>query len=86
MNPPIDPVALYHEFEEKPFRPRRVHLTSGEFFDIVSRRHVMIREEYLDIGIQAVGEAFGICEELVPVAFTEIERFELLPVVEQTNC
>lgn len=79
MNQPIDPVRLCHEFAEVPFRPRRVYLTDGEPIDIVSRRHVMVGEDYLGIGIQAVGELPGICETLVMLPFDAIDRFELLP-------
>nr|HQU47277.1 hypothetical protein [Pirellulales bacterium] len=63
---------------ETPFRPRRVHLTDGESIDIVSRRHVIVGEDYLDIGIQADDEPFGICETLVTVPLNMITRFEIL--------
>lgn len=84
MNPPIDPVALYYEFDKEPFHPRRVHLTDGGTIDIVSRQHVMIREDFLDIGIQAPDEEFGICESLETIPFSEIARFELLPFAPQS--
>jgi hypothetical protein len=84
MNQPIDPVALYYEFDKEPFHPRRVHLIDGGTIDIVSRQHVMIGEDFLDIGIQAPGEEFGICDSLETIRFSEIAQFELLPLAPQS--
>lgn len=84
MSQAIDPIQVYHEFAEVPFRPRRVYLKDGQSFDIVSRRHVIVGVDYLDVGIQAHGELPGICESLVSLPLDAIERFEVLPAMQQS--
>ncbi|HEX7379748.1 MAG TPA: hypothetical protein VF278_21670 [Pirellulales bacterium] len=78
MNQPIDPEELFYDFERKPFQPRRVHLVDGEVFDIPLREMVVIGIDYLDIGIQALGESPGICLTLVKVPFDEIREIEVV--------
>jgi len=76
LAPPFDPIALYDEFAKKPFQPVRVHVTDGRTYLIASREFVVVGMTYLNVGTQALGEAEGICSEIVRVSFDRIEKIE----------
>ena len=74
----MDSVELYHLLQRRPFRPVRVHLADGRFYDIPLRELAVVGTTYLDIGIQALGESPGICATVITVPLTEIRRIEPL--------
>jgi hypothetical protein len=76
LAPPFDPIALYQQFAQKPFQPVRVHVADGRTYLIASREFVVVGITYLNIGTQALGEADGICSEIVTIPLDMIERFE----------
>ena len=76
LSPPFDPEKLYDQFGRKPFQPLRVHVTDGRTYLIASREFVVVGITYLKIGTQAIGEAEGICSEIVLVPLDMIEKIE----------
>jgi hypothetical protein len=80
LAPPFDPIALYDEFAKKPFQPVRVHVTDGRTYLIASREFVVVGMTYLNIGTQAMGEAQGICSEIVTIPLDQVQRLEPLGV------
>jgi hypothetical protein len=80
LAPPFDPVALYDRFGQKPFQQVRVHVVDGRTYLIASREFVVVGMTYLRIGTQALGEAEGICSEIVLVPFNRIEKIEAVGV------
>lgn len=65
--------------QEKPFVPLRVHRKDGRFHDIVHPELVIVAEDYLIIGIPALGEQQPIYDYLEFVDYTDIDQLEPLP-------
>ena len=54
----------------------RVHVTDGRTYLIATREFVVVGMTYLNVGTQALGEAEGICSEIVRLPFDMIEKIE----------
>lgn len=81
----MDPLELYRQLDRETFQPSRIVLDDGRTFDVHSRLMVVVGDTFVEIGIQAVGYAQGVCERSVRVPVTAVQRVEHLANLSPRN-
>lgn len=77
----IDPITLYDLLARKPFQPVRLHLADARALDVVDRQMVVVGVDYVNVGVQAEDEPAGICDHVITVPLTEVQRVEDIQVL-----
>jgi hypothetical protein len=70
--------TLYHTLHQKPFRPFRVHLKDGRYYDIIYQHLALVGRTYFIIGIPVPGQEDPVYDYTVRVDLTDIDRLEML--------
>jgi hypothetical protein len=63
---------------QKPFRPFRVHLKDGQYYDVRYQGLTLVLRTYVVIGIPVPGQQDPYAEYTVRVQLTDIDRLEML--------
>src|SRR5262245_50467322 len=74
----MQPDELRAFFDQRPFRPLRIHVKDGRTYDVRFRELVIVGNDYLTLGIPAPLERYAIYDFVEHVRLDEIDHIDRL--------